>query len=201
MTVFTPLSIAADLVESEDLFLRHLREHTARVNTALEAITETFSDFATACLERGAAGLFYATTSWATTDRLTAAEYRRYARAYDLKLLAALPPAEFNVLHVCKQHNLLAELADYPVHAFNWDAGGAGNLSLAAGKRLVGGRAVIGGVPNDKALVEATPARLASELAGLRQTMGKRGWMLGPGCTFRPETPEANLRAVRGAAG
>jgi uroporphyrinogen decarboxylase len=201
MTVFTPLSIAADLVESEETFLQHLREHTDMVNAALEAITETFTVFAAACLERGAAGLFYATTSWATTDRLSEAEYRRYARPFDLKLLAGLPPAWFNVLHVCKPHNLLAAVADYPVHAFSWDARGAGNLSLAEGKNLVGGRAVIGGVPHDNTLVEASPEQVAGEIAGLRTAMGRRGWMLGPGCTFPPETPEANLRAVRQAAG
>jgi uroporphyrinogen decarboxylase len=201
MTVFTPISIAADLVESEDLFLRHLRQYPDKVSAALEAITETFTEFSVACLERGAAGLFYATTSWATTDRLTAAEYQRYARPYDLKLLAALPPADFHILHVCKEHNLLGVVADYPVHAFNWDARGAGNPSLAEGKKLVGGRTVISGVPHDRRLVAASPAQLASEIAGLRAAMGRRGWMLGPGCTFPPETPEANLRAVRQAAG
>jgi uroporphyrinogen decarboxylase len=199
MTVFTPLSIAADLVASEETFLRHLREHTDKVNAALEAITETFTIFAAACLERGAAGLFYATTSWATTDRLTGAEYRRYARPHDLRLLAGLPPAWFNVLHVCKPHNLLDVVADYPVAAFSWDARGAGNPSLAEGKKMVGGKAVIGGVPHDQTLVEASLAQLAATIAGLRTAMGRRGWMLGPGCTFPGETPEANLEAVRQA--
>src|SRR4030043_266257 len=65
MTVFTPLSIASRLVDSEELFLMHLREHTSKVNQALEVITGTFIEFSRACLERGASGLFYATTSWA----------------------------------------------------------------------------------------------------------------------------------------
>jgi uroporphyrinogen decarboxylase len=199
MTVFTPLSIAADLAPSEEVFLQHLREHTAKVNAALEAITETFAAFAAACLERGAAGIFYATTSWATTNRLSAAEYKKYARPYDLKLLRALPPDWFNILHVCKENNLLAAVADYPVPAFNWDARGEGNPSLAEGKTLVGGKAVIGGIPHGRALVEAKPGRLEAEIAGMRVALGRRGWMLGPGCTFPPETPEPNLRAVRRA--
>ncbi len=199
MTVFTPLSIAADMVESEDLLYRHLLEHTAKVNTALEVITETFTGFAKACLDRGAAGLFYATTTLATTDRLSEEEYIRYAQPYDLKLLEGLPPAEFNVLHVCKQHNLLGALADYPVQAFSWDARAEGNPSLEEGGKLVGGRTVIGGVPHDRFIVESSPAQVTSEIIELRATIGQRGWMLGPGCTFPPETPEANLRAVRQA--
>jgi uroporphyrinogen decarboxylase len=200
MTVFTPLSIAADMAASEEAFLDHLRQHTDKVNAALEAITETFTAYAAACLERGAAGLFYATTTWATTDRLSAEEYRRYARPYDLKLLAGLPPAWFNVLHVCKPHNLLNVVADYPVQAFSWDARGEDNPSLAEGKNLAGGRVVIGGVPHDQSLIDASPGEIAATIGGLRAAMGRRGWMLGPGCTFPGEAPEANLRAVRQAA-
>ncbi|OGO00139.1 MAG: hypothetical protein A2Y58_06155 [Chloroflexi bacterium RBG_13_51_52] len=201
MTVFTPLSIAADLAPSEEIFLRHLREHPDKVRHALEVVTETFIRFSRACFDRGANGLFYATTTWATSDRMTAEEYRTFARPYDLKLLQALPPAEFNILHVCKQHNFLSLLHDYTVHAFNWDAREAGNLSLVEGSRMVEGKIVIGGLERGKDLVEATPQQLTGEVLGLRASMGKKGWMLGAGCTFTPETPEANLLAIREAVG
>ncbi len=201
MTVFTPLSIASRMVASEEVFLRHLRENTSRVNQALEVITGTFINFSKACMERGASGLFYATTSWATTDRLSEEDYLKYARPYDLRLLNALSPAEFHVLHVCRQNNLLRAVKDYPVHASNWDARGAGNLSLAEGKQIIGGRAVIGGIEHDTGLVASTPERLAAEVDGMRVALGNKGWMVSPGCTFPPETPEANLRAIRYAAG
>jgi uroporphyrinogen decarboxylase len=199
MTVFTPLSIASRLISSEDEFLGHLREDTDKVNHALEVITETFTNFSKACLERGASGLFYATTGWATSDRLTEKEYCKFARPYELKLLAALPPAEFNVLHICRHHNFLHLVKDYPVHAFSWDPRGIANPSLIEGKRMVGGRTVIGGIAQDKSIVEATPMQLAAEITGMRVAMGKKGWMLGPGCTFPPETPEANLQGIRDA--
>jgi uroporphyrinogen decarboxylase len=201
MTVFTPLSIASRLTDSEDVFLNHLHEHTSEVNQALEVITETFINFSRACLERGASGLFYATTSWATTDKLTEEEYRRYAMPYDLKLLSALPPAEFHVLHVCRNNNMLALLKDYPVHVFNWDARGAGNPSLAEGKKIVGSRAVIDGIFHDRRLVIATPEQLEAHVKEICTSMGNRGWMLGPGCTFPPETPVENLHAIRHAVG
>jgi uroporphyrinogen decarboxylase len=201
MTVFTPMSITSRLVGSEEVFLRHLRENTQKVNQALEIVTETFINFSRACMERGTSGLFYATTSWATTDRLSAKEYLKYARPYDLKLLAALPSAEFHVLHVCRQNNLLRAVKDYPVHAFSWDPRGAGNPSLAEGKYIIGRPAVpvIGGIAQDRSLVESTPMRLAAEVKGMCVALGKKGWMIGPGCTFPPETPEANLQAIRDA--
>ncbi len=201
MTIFTPLSIAGRLVNSEEVFLSHLREHTDKVNHTLEVITETFISFAKACLERGASGLFYATTSWATADCLTEKEYRRFARPFDLKLLAALPPVEFHVLHVCRQNNLLHAVRNYPVHAFSWDARGLGNPSLAEGKTMVNGRTVIGGIAQDRSLVESDPTMLAAEIRGMRIAMGSKGWILGPGCTFPPDTPEANLQTIRDVVG
>ncbi|MDO8716604.1 MAG: uroporphyrinogen decarboxylase family protein [Dehalococcoidales bacterium] len=200
MTVFTPMAIASRLTDSEDIFLQHLREHPDEVNQALEVITETYINFAKACMERGASGLFCATTAWATSDRLTEKEYLTYARPYDLRLLNALPAAEFHVLHVCRKQNLLPAVKDYPVHAFSWDARGKGNLSLAEGKAMAGGRAVIGGIAHDKNLIQASPAQLTAEVRGMRVAIGERGWILGPGCTFPSETPEANLRAIRDAA-
>lgn len=199
MTVFTPLSIVADLAPSEEIFLHYLREHTEKVRYALDVVTETFIRFARACFDRGASGLFYATTSWATSDHMTSEEYLALARPYDLKLLKALPPAEFNILHVCKQHNLLRFLSDYPVPAFNWDVRGSGNPSLAEGSGIVEGKIVIGGLSHGKDLVEATPKQLAREVYQLRVSLGQKGWMLGGGCTFMPETPEINLFATREA--
>ena len=200
MTVFTPLSIAARLAPSEEVFLEHMRGHTDRVRYALDVVTETFIRFSIACLERGASGLFYATTEWATSRRMPCEEYRDLAMPYDLELLGSLPPCEFTVLHVCKDDNMLDLLKDYPVHAFNWDVRCAGNSSLAEGKALVAPRAVIGGLPHQAELVGSSQQQLASEVRGIRVAMGNRGWMLGTGCTFPPETPEANVQAIRQAA-
>jgi uroporphyrinogen decarboxylase len=201
MTVFTPLSIASRLVGSAETFMGHLREHTEKVHYAMDVIAETFTRFSKACLERGCAGIFYATTTWATKDRFSEEEYAKLARPFDLKLLRGLSPAEFNVLHVCSRNNLFKSVLDYPVQAFSWDPRETSNPSLMEGKLLAGGRAVIGGIAHDKSLVEADPERLSGEVLGLQVAMGKRGRMLGPGCTFPPATPEANLQAIRHAVG
>lgn len=200
MTVFTPLSIAGRLVESEEVFLQHLREHPDMVSTALEAIAETFVRFCAACLDRGASGLFLATTSWATSDRLGEEEYARSARPLDLRLLQSAKEARFNMVHVCRERSFLGSLADYPAHAFNWDARGAGNPPLCQGGNLMSGKAVVGGLGHGRRLVTASPQELAGEVVGLRVAMGRTGWMLGPGCTFDPVTPEVNLLAIREAA-
>jgi uroporphyrinogen decarboxylase len=197
-TVFTPLSIASRLAPSEAVFLRHLREHWESVRHALEVVTETFTKFSKACLNRGADGLFYATTSWATTQSMTVEEYDRFAKPYDLRLLDSLPSVGFHILHICGQSNMVAHLKDYPVHAFNWDTLGKGNLSLAEGKALLGQPTVIGGLAHS-ALPDTQPEQVECGAKGIVAAMGNKGWMLGPGCTFPPQTSDAVVCAVRRA--
>ena len=201
MTVFTPLSIASRLAPSDDVFMEHVIGHWDEVRQALDVITETFVRFSKACLDRGASGLFYATTSWATTDRMTPEQYARYARPHDLRLLESLPETEFTMLHVCKDNNMLQHLLDYPVHAFNWDARSRTNPSLAEGRAMAGTRAVVGGLETGGVAVGTDPDAVAAEVSGMRLAMGRRGWMLGTGCTFAPDMPEANIEAVQRAAG
>jgi uroporphyrinogen decarboxylase len=200
MTVFTPLSIAAQLAGSDEAMARHLRESPAEVHRALEAITETFTGFAQECLGIGTSGLFYATTRWGTYDRLTDAEYAEFGRPYDLRLLEVLPEAELNVLHVCQSNNMLAALADYPVAAFNWDSQDETNVSLGDGQSIVG-RPAIGGISHRSVLAEGSPEEVVAEARRTMESMAGTRWMLGSGCTFPPDVPEANLRALRDAVG
>ncbi len=200
VTAFTPFSNLSRLVASEDIFQEHVREHFDKVQYALEVAAESTIALGRASLDRGSSGLFYATTAWATTDRMPVEEYLRVARPSDVKVLDALADAEFNVLHVCRDHNMLSDLADYPAQAVNWDARGQGNASLAEGKKLLGGRTVVGGLQHRGELVGGTPEGLAASTRELVEAMGTQGWMLGSGCTYTPESPEANIRAVRQAA-
>lgn len=194
-TVFTPLSVAGRLTGSDDVMLEHLRRYPDRVHEALEAITVTFEGFAKACLDVGVDGLFFATTGWATYDRLTDAEYEACGRPYDLRVLKAVEDAPFNILHVCRSHNMLWKLLDYPVHAVNWATADRTNPNLGEVWRE-GHRAVIGGVDHVGTLQQATPEAVKAEVQGaVEQT--RQGLVIGPGCSISPQTPEANLRAAR----
>jgi uroporphyrinogen decarboxylase len=198
-TVFSPVSIASRLMASEAAFMEHLRRGSAGLTEALEAITETFVSFSKAAIGRGASGLFFATTSFATTDTMTAAEYRRLVRPWDLKLLSALPAHDFTLLHVCRGHAMLGEFAAYPVHAVNWDVFAAGNPGLAEGRALLKGKPVVGGLGRSGHITEASPAQMYGQVQGLVGSMGRRGWMVGSACTYDPGAQEGNIEAVRRA--
>ena len=198
MTVFTPLAVAAQLAGNEDAMSRFIDDDPNALKPALDAITETLSAFAEEVMDRGAAGLFFATTRWASYDRLSDDDYASLGRPYDLRVLEAVSGAEFNVLHVCGSDNMLAELRDYPVDAYNWDAQDDTNVWVLEGGKITL-KAVIGGLSHTTTLVTGTPQEVAEEVRWTAEMIEGSGWMLGPGCTIPSQTPPENLRAARDA--
>ena len=195
MTVFNPISIAGRLVESEDAFVEHMRSHPGRIHSALEVVTETFIDYVSEILNAGADGIFFATTSWATTDRITGEEYAEFGRPYDLRVLDTARDARFNLLHVCRSNNMLRDLADYPVHAFNWDTQDTTNPSLEQARDFTD-KPLIGGISRET-LLNGQTASVADEVNEAMGQTGGRGLMIASTCSISPRCPGANLEALR----
>ena len=195
MTVFNPLSLAGRLVPDEATLKRYLAENPDAVRQALEAITETFIAYTRAILETGASGLFFATTTWGTRDLMSAEEYEIWGRPYDLRVLEAARDAEFNLLHVCGDNNRLFDLADYPVHAFNWAVTSPTNPSIAEATARVPGT-LIGGISREALLAEGT-ANVLDEARRAAEESGRSNWALGPNCSIQPASRPENIRALR----
>jgi uroporphyrinogen decarboxylase len=197
-TVFTPLAVLAEMTDEPGRLREHMRSHPAVVRRALEAVTATYERFVPALVAAGADGIYLATTDWASRDLMSAEEYASWGRPGDLRVLAAVQDAPFNVLHVCKGSNLLIELADYPVSAFSWDATDPTNPTLADGLARLPG-AVMGGISQEGALRDADPGRAIAEFrSGLDLTGGRR-WLVGPGCSIPPSVPATTLAALASA--
>ncbi len=194
-TVFSPLAVVGRLANGDLGFVRRcMREEGEALHRALDAVAQTLAAYAKACLDAGADGIFFATVDWATYDVATAEQYAEFGRPYDLQVLSAVTEAEFNVLHVCRKHNMLASMLDYPVHAFNWAANETANPAL--GEVLEKSeRAVMGGVAV-RTVSEGTLEEVTAEVAeALAQTAGRR-FLLSAGCSILPQGPEANLKAA-----
>ena len=197
-TVFSPLAVMSRLTGSTTAVQGLLQQAPSALEAALAAIAETLAAYARACLDAGAAGVFFATVEWGSRDNISPEDYDRFARPYDLQVLAAVRDAPFNVLHVCRDRNLLEHLLDYPVAAFHWAASG-GNPRLANILARTD-KAVMGGVSHDSTIVSGTPEAVAAEArAAIEETNGRR-FLLAPGCSVDPQAPEANLHALRASA-
>lgn len=195
-TIFSPLSVAKYLVGNDFKPVQtSIADNPGALRQALEVITETFMAYAQATLEAGASGIFYATTGWASTDKLTEDQYRAFGVEYDLRLIDTFKHAPFNVLHNCGQHIMFDLLAEYPVHAISWAATLPGNPNLAEGKTRTS-KAVMGGISEKTTLVNGSPQQVAEEAQAALELTGGARFLLAPGCSIPPATPKANLEAI-----
>jgi uroporphyrinogen decarboxylase len=195
-TIFSPLSVAKYLVGNKfEPVQTSIEDNPGALRQALEVITDTFIAYAQATLEAGASGIFYATTGWASTDKLTEDRYRAFGVEYDLRLIDVFKQAPFNVLHNCGEHIMFDLLAEYPVHAISWAATLPTNLNLADGLDRTS-KAVMGGISEKATLVKGSAQQVADEAHAALELTGGRRFLLAPGCSIPPATPKENLEAV-----
>lgn len=197
-TIFAPLMVARYLVHDQDgAFLRMVHTEPAAIERGLAPIAETLAEYARACLEHGADGLFYA-TNMATRAALSAEECRRLQRAFDVPILDVVQAAPFNMLHICGSQVLFDEFADYPVDCFNWSLDGT-NPTLADGHRKTS-KAVVGGIPAKPGLKSMTPAEVAERAEAAVQDTQGRWYLMAADCSINPDTPDELLFAAREVA-
>jgi len=199
-TLFCPLGVAKYLIGNHDeLILTTIREDRKALHTALRVITETLVNYAIACLEQGASGIFYATNGWAREGLLTQDQYREFGEQYDLEILDGIKSrSKFNILHNCGARIYFDLLASYPVHAINWAATLEGNPDLREGK-LRSGKAVMGGISEKTILKNGSPDQVQEEVEKALDATGGRHFLLAPGCAVPPDVPARNLEAIRRA--
>jgi len=191
-TVFSPLTTARNL--SGDLWLNDLREHPHDLKAGLTRIAEVTAEFAQACLQAGADGIFFA-TQLANARALTEFQYREFGVPYDRMVLDAVAgKADLILLHVHGFDIFFDLMAAYPAHIINWHDRRTAP-SLAEGQARFRG-AVLGGLDEWSTLLKGSPQDVREQMAdAMRQTGGRR-LIIGAGCVTPITVPETNLRAV-----
>lgn len=194
-TIFSPLSVAADLVESDERFIELIIDDPEGLHTALENITETYAGYVKDMLKIGMAGIFLATTEWATRERLTEEQYLEFGRHYDLKILNAASGGFFNIMHVCKTNNMLPLFRDYPVPVLSWNPFEEGNLTIEQSNQI-SDKIFLTGVDQSGALLNAGAEDIEKQIAESINSVPAGRLMVGPGCAVKVDTPEENLVAM-----
>lgn len=194
-TVFSPLTTARKM--SSDALYADLRRHPDMVEQALMAITETTIDYALDAMKAGAHGIFFATQQ-ATHRLLTAAEFERFGRKYDLMVLEALNgQASHNMLHAHGEDLMVDLLASYPVQMFNWhDRLTYPNIKQA--QDLFPGL-LVGGLNENHTLVHGSDEDIALEVQSALEAAQSGRLMIAPGCVLPIATPERAIVAVQSA--
>ena len=196
-TLFNPFASGNDT--SDQRVTEHLKSDPASVSQGLAAIADSLAEFAVACVEAGASGIYYSAQG-GEEDRFTEEEFLRYVKPHDLTVLNAVKErGEFHLLHICKDRIRLQSYADYPAHAVNW-AATKHNLSLKEGRDLFK-RTVVGGMDDRGIVVDGSPAAIRAAVRAVIADFGTQGLILGADCTFPTDIPVSNIRVAVEATG
>ncbi len=199
-TIFLPFHFGQRLAYRR--ILEDFKREPEAVRAGLTAIARNTAAFGRACLsEAGIDGFFLGAygceRSWTSEEF-----YRDHVRPFDLMVveaLAAAEPAPITILHIHGVRDIHFNLLkDYPVDALSWEDRAAGP-SLERARTLTD-KCLVGGVDFEKAR-RCAPEEVVAEGREAIKAAGGRGFILAPGCTFKPDTPEANIRALARAAG
>jgi uroporphyrinogen decarboxylase len=189
-TIFGPFSSGNHA--ANNLVTEHLKTDPAPVSQGLAAIAESLAEFAVACVEAGASGIYYSAQG-GEADRFTEEAFLRYIKPHDLTVLNAVKDdGEFHLLHICKDHIRLPLYADYPGHAVNW-AATKNNLNLKEGQALFK-RPVVGGMGDRGIIVDGSPEAIQGAVQKVIADFGARGLIVGADCTLPTDIAVDNIR-------
>jgi uroporphyrinogen decarboxylase len=172
-----------------------MREHPRELDAALAVVNENLIRYARASVERGAAGIFLSVP--ATEETLTAEQYERFMRPFDLALLEAVRSrGECHILHAHGARLYFDRLLDYPVHALSWaDRSGGPSLAEARGRTPL---ALVGGIEQDR-FPQASAAEVRAEVRRAVAEAGREKLLVAPGCAIPTYSFPELIRAARDA--
>lgn len=201
--IFAPATYLSLLLESagNELTVAQLaKENPKGLARVLDLIAKDVALLSRRVIAEGGADGIY--LSVRNIDGVGKEDYLNVIAPSELAVLEnANAVSRYNILHICGyegHRNDLSTYVDYPARIVNW-AVTVENVSLSEGKKLFGGKAVIGGFNNttDGVLYKGSKEEIEAETARLIADAGTTGVILGADCTIPSDTPLEHLSWVR----
>ncbi len=191
-TLFGPF--ASGNHAANHMVTEHLKAGPEAVGQGLGAIADSLAEFASACVNAGASGIYYSAQG-GEAYRFTEQEFLGYIKPHDLTVLDAVKDhGDFHLLHICKDQVRLPLYADYPGHAVNW-AVTKNDLGLAEGRELFN-RTVVGGMDDRGVIVDGSPEAIRAAVQEIIAEAGTEGFILGADCTVPTDIDVRNVRTA-----
>ncbi len=203
----SPIVQALHHISTPERVYEDMENQPSALKEGLEIITQTCIDFARACIDEGATGMFYGIGSGGDIwSKMNQKQLEQYTLDYDKKVLGALKDTPIKLLHICsseqenpQQHGGLMEkgwFKRYPVNAINWWDTFFTPCSVA--KKIYGDKfCIVAGVNHSTTLRYGTPRQVEDEVKKAIESAAEGGgFIIGPGCTMFQDTPLSNFNAV-----
>lgn len=182
-----------------------IEEDKDAVKHALHVIAQNLATLSKQIISEGKADGIYLSVQNVQDSRITPGIYKEVIAPSELKVLAAANEvSENNILHICGyegSRNNLNLYVDYDAKVINW-AVTIEDISLEEGKKLFGGRAVLGGFDNTAKglLFSGSKEEIEDFTQQLIQRTGKTGIIIGADCTVPSDIDLNRLDWVRNKA-
>ena len=177
-----------------------VEEDPEAVQTALDRIADATIELVDRVLKDGLMdGIYFSVSCY--NRGIAHDAYRKVLTPSEKRIIAAARRyAEDNLLHICGWRGSLNDLSiftDYDCSVINWAVHAEG-VSLAEGKRMFGGKCVIGGFGNDKTdlLCAGSRDEIRAYVEKIIAEAGTTGVIIGADCTTHLATPDEHLHWV-----
>ena len=175
--------------KTREILVEYLREDPAKMQSAMQRITDVMCDLARTYIELGVDGVYYAALG-AEKRYFTDEEFEKWIAPMDKQILAAIKEAGgYSFLHMCKDKLNMERYASYAdlCDVANWGVYAA-PYSLEEGRKLFKGKTIMGGLPDRHGvLVDGTDAEIEKAVKDTIGSFGKTGFILGADCTLATE--------------
>ena len=202
-TAFSPsYTLRWVMRDREEDLLQFIEEEPESLVLALKSIAKSLIEFNRILIEEtGVEGFYYCVNN--QNNFFADSFFTTYVAPSEREVLEkANKLSDINILHICGYDGLSNDLKlfkDFEAPAFNWDVNAEG-VSLAEGKKLFGGKAVIGGFEQDKVIYTGTREEVEKATFDILDECGQVGTIIGAGCTLPTDIEEIRLEWVRQAS-
>lgn len=207
--IFAPVTyfkwLVGKVAGGDDIIADFLAEDAVLTKRVLDVIAQDIAALTERIIKEAGADGIYLSVQSIQDARVSAEDYKAFIAPSELAVLEAANAAGgVNILHICGYEGARNDVhlfADYPAQVINWAVGPEG-ISLAEGRKLFGGRTVLGGFENGKEglLYTGSQAVIQDETKRLIAEAGKVALIIGADCTIPSDIEAERIQWVRQAA-
>ena len=207
--IFAPVTyfkwLVGKVAGGDDIIADFLAEDAVLTKRVLDVIAQDIAALTERIIKEAGADGIYLSVQSIQDARVSAEDYKAFIAPSELAVLEAANAAGgVNILHICGYEGARNDVhlfTDYPAQVINWAVGPEG-ISLAEGRKLFGGRTVLGGFENGKngLLYTGNQAAIQDETKRLIAEAGKEALIIGADCTIPSDIEAERIQWVRQAA-
>jgi uroporphyrinogen decarboxylase len=195
-TIFSPLAQAKNLLGKTNL-VPYLRKSPDLILQGLETIKTTTLAYIHECKNNGIDGIFFA-VQHAQEEVMTAQEYVKFGKPFDLEVLTEASNLPVNILHLHGDNIRFDLVKDLPASIVNWHDRHS-TVNLSQGRKYFN-KVVCGGLQQWQTLAYGDPESVETEAKDAIDQIKDGHFILGTGCVLPIITPFGNIMAMRKAA-